>query len=225
MFEKDFEIQRDNLIQLWMAQGLLHPSSGESKDMEEIGNEYFDILLQSSLFQDARMDYQGIISTCKMHDRVHDLAELVSKSESLMGDLCGRDNTLEIRHVARVSTSTLENISARSVGKLRSLFSDNSEVPANILPRFKALRVLNLWNANIEELPVSVGRLKHLRYLDISKTRFKALPKSVGKLYNLQTLRAVNCALEEFPKELQNLINLRHIYFDEVIKFLSLIHI
>ncbi|XP_068339696.1 putative disease resistance protein RGA3 [Pyrus communis] len=219
MFEKDFEIERDNLIQLWMAQGLLRASHDESKDMEDTGNEYFDILLQSSLFQDATMGDNGIVTECKMHDLVHDLAELVSKSESLMGDLCGRDNTLEFRHVARVSTSTLENIATRSARKLRSLFSDNGEVPANILPRFKALRVLNLSDPNIEEFPVSVGRLKHLRYLDISWTRFKALPKSIGKLYNLQTLRAVNCALEEFPKELQNLINLRHIYFDEDIKF------
>ncbi|XP_050112836.1 putative disease resistance protein RGA3 isoform X2 [Malus sylvestris] len=219
MFKKDFEIERDNLIQLWMTQGLLRPSHGESKEMEDIGNEYFDILLQSSLFQDATISNNGIVSKCKMHDLVHDLAERVSKFEILTGESCGRDNTLEIRHVAWVSTSTLENIPARSAGKLRSLFSDNGEVPASILPRFKALRVLNLWNANIEELPVSVGRLKHLRYLDISKTGFKALPKSIGKLYNLQTLRAVNCALEEFPKELQNLINLRHIYFDEDIKF------
>nr|XP_028943875.1 putative disease resistance protein RGA1 isoform X2 [Malus domestica]XP_028943876.1 putative disease resistance protein RGA1 isoform X2 [Malus domestica]XP_028943877.1 putative disease resistance protein RGA1 isoform X2 [Malus domestica]XP_028943878.1 putative disease resistance protein RGA1 isoform X2 [Malus domestica]XP_028943879.1 putative disease resistance protein RGA1 isoform X2 [Malus domestica]XP_028943880.1 putative disease resistance protein RGA1 isoform X2 [Malus domestica]XP_02 len=219
IFEKDFEIQRENLIQLWMAQGLLRASHDESKDMEDTGNEYFDILLHSSLFQDATISDNGTVSKCKMHDLVHDLAELVSKSESLKGDLCGRDNTLEIRHVARVSTSTLENIPARSARKLRSLFSDNGEVPTNILPQFKALRVLNLWNANIEELPVSVGRLKHLRYLDISETGFKALPKSIGKLYNLQTLRAVNCALEEFPKELQNLINLRHIYFDEDIKF------
>ncbi|CAN6693194.1 unnamed protein product [Malus baccata var. baccata] len=216
MFEKDFQIQRDNLIQLWMAQGLLHSSHSENKDMEDIGNKYFDILLQSSLFQDATMDYQGIISTCKMHDRVHDLAELVSKFESLIGDLCGIDNTLEIRHVARVSTSTLKNIPARSAGKLRSLFFVDGEVPTNILPRFKVLRVLNLSNANIEGFPVSVGRLKHLRYLDISETRFKALPKSIGKLYNLQTLRAMNCALEEFPKELQNLINLRHIYFEDI---------
>ncbi|TQD75161.1 hypothetical protein C1H46_039301 [Malus baccata] len=219
MFEKDFEIERDNLIQLWMAQGLLRPSHDESKEMEDIGNEYFDILLQSSLFQDATICNNGIVSKCKMHDLVHDLAEHLSKSESLTGDLCVIDNTLEIRHVARVSTSTLEKIPKRSVGKLRSLFSDDGEVPSNILPHFKALHVLNLSNTNIEGFPVSVGRLKHLRYLDISKTRFKVLPKSIGKLYNLQTLRATNCALKEFPKELQNLINLRHIYFHASTKF------
>ncbi|XP_048425133.1 putative disease resistance protein RGA4 [Pyrus x bretschneideri] len=219
VFKKDFEIQRDSLIQLWMAQGLLHPSTGESRDMEDIGNEYFDILLQSSLFQDATMSDNGIVSKCKMHDLVHDLAELISKSEILTKDLCDTGKALEIRHVARVSTFTLENIPQRSVGKLRSLFSDKGEVPSNILSRFKAIRVLNLSNANIREFPISVGMMKHLRYLDISKTRFKALPKSIGKLHNLQTLRATYCALEEFPKELQNLINLRHIYFDKSTKF------
>ncbi|XP_050138972.1 putative disease resistance protein RGA3 isoform X2 [Malus sylvestris] len=219
MFKKDFEIQRENLIQLWMAQGLLHSSHGESKDMEDIGNEYFDNLLQSSLFQDAGMGHNGIVRECKMHDLVHDMAELVSKSESLRGDLRGIDNTNEIRHVARVSTSVLDKLPKRSARKLRSLFFDDGEVPRNILARFKALRVLNLSNANIEEFPVSVGRLKHLRYLDISETKFKSLPKSIGKLYNLQTLRATNCALKEFPKDLQNLTNLRHIYFDKSTKF------
>nr|XP_028955384.1 putative disease resistance protein RGA3 [Malus domestica] len=202
-----------------MAQGLLHSSHGESKDMEDIGNEYFDNLLQSSLFQDAGMGHNGIVRECKMHDLVHDMAELVSKSESLRGDLRGIDNTNEIRHVARVSTSVLDKLPKRSARKLRSLFFDDGEVPRNILARFKALRVLNLSNANIEEFPVSVGRLKHLRYLDISETKFKSLPKSIGKLYNLQTLRATNCALKEFPKDLQNLTNLRHIYFDKSTKF------
>ncbi|BFG15525.1 hypothetical protein CerSpe_017990 [Prunus speciosa] len=216
MLRKDVEIERDNLIQLWMAQGLLHPSPDKSKEMEDIGNEYFDILLQSSLFQDARTDEYGIISKCKMHDLVHDLAELVSKFETSTQDKYG--HTLEVRHVALVSTSILESIRESSVGRLHSLFSDG-KLPSNMLPGFKALRVLNLFKANIEELPISIGKLKHLRYLDISETRFKILPNSIGKLYNLQTLRATNCALEEFPKEVENLINLRHIYWDERTKF------
>ncbi|CAN6696320.1 unnamed protein product [Malus baccata var. baccata] len=219
MFKKDSIIERDSLIQLWMAQGLLNPLPGENKDMEDIGNEYFDILLQSSLFQDASMSDNGIVSKCMMHDLVHDLAELISKFEILTEDLCDTSNAVEIRHVARVSTSMLDKLPERSVRKLRSVFFNDGEVPSNILARFKALRVLNLCNANNEEFPVSVGRLKHLRYLDISQTRFKSLPNSIGKLYNLQTLRATNCALKEFPKELQNLINLRHIYFDQSMKF------
>ena len=122
MFKKDVEIQRDNLIQLWMAQGLLRPSHDESKDMEDIGNEYFDILLQSSLFQDATMSDNGIVSECKMHDLVHDLAKNLSKSESLTGDLCGIDNKLEIRHVARVSTSELGKFPKEVLGNCGHCF-------------------------------------------------------------------------------------------------------
>ncbi|CAB4299303.1 unnamed protein product [Prunus armeniaca] len=157
--------------------------------MEDVGNEYFDIRLQSSLFQDATANEYGIISKCKMHD----LAELVS-------------------------TSMQERIRASWVGRLRSLFSDG-ELPSNMLPGFKALRVLNLFKANIAELPTSIGKLKHLRYLDISETRLKTLPRSIGKLYNLQTLRARYCAFEEFPKEVQTLINLRHVYCDKRMQF------
>ncbi|RXI06016.1 hypothetical protein DVH24_018058 [Malus domestica] len=64
MFVKDFEIEKDDLVQLWMAQGYLHSSPNIS--MEDIGNEYFNILLQNSLFQDAREEYG--ITICKMHD-------------------------------------------------------------------------------------------------------------------------------------------------------------
>ncbi|CAL2227499.1 unnamed protein product [Prunus armeniaca] len=180
IFMKDFEIEKERLVQLWMAEGLLHSSSNQ--EMEDIGNEYFNILLQNSFFQDVTMDKDGVVITCKMHDLVHDLAELVSKS----------------------------------VGKLQSLFS-NGEDLRNSLSSFNSLRVLNLYDAAIEELSSSIGRLKHLRYLDVSRTQIKELPKSIGKLYNLQTLRMYTRhtrKLERFPKEMENLIKLRHVYFD-----------
>ncbi|CAL9002413.1 unnamed protein product [Prunus brigantina] len=205
MFLKDFNIEKDDLVQLWMAQGLLHHSSSQSNlEMEDVGNQYFNILLEKSFFQDVSMDNYNVITHCKMHDLVHDLAELVSKSKS-------KDSN-DVRHMAQPSTSELQGIPKGIV--VRSMFLEG-EVHGNILPRFKGLRVLKLQWADIDELPISIGKLKHLRYLDISGTMVKRLPQSVGKLYNLQTLRMRGLYLEEFPKELQNLINLRHIYFDK----------
>ncbi|XP_021826115.1 putative disease resistance protein RGA3 isoform X2 [Prunus avium] len=112
MFRKGSEIERDNLIQLWMARGWLHPSPNQSNlEMEDIGNDYFKILLENSLFQDATKDYYGNITRCRMHDLVHDLAELVSKSESFMPESNKIDDVLDIRHVTQTPTSMLQRIS------------------------------------------------------------------------------------------------------------------
>ncbi|XP_008242895.2 PREDICTED: putative disease resistance protein RGA3 [Prunus mume] len=203
MFVKDFNIEKDDLVQLWMAQGLLHrPSSQSNLEMEDVGNQYFNILLEKSFFQDVSMDNYNVITHCKMHDLVHDLSELVSKSKS-------KDSN-DVRHMAQPSASELQGIPKGIV--VRSMFLEG-KVLGNILPRFKGLRVLKLQEAYITELPISIGKLKHLRYLDISGTSVERLPQSVGKLYNLQTLRIWSLWLQECPKELQNLINLRHIYF------------
>ncbi|TQD79606.1 hypothetical protein C1H46_034831 [Malus baccata] len=213
IFNKDFEIERDDLVQLWMAQGYL--LSTFTMSMEDIGNEYFNTLLQNSLFQDAREDKYGIITECKMHDLVHDLAEEVFKFGSLTRDMdLMDDHAREIQHVAHISSTTLERITQGSIRRLRSLFVD-CEVFSNTFERFRDLRMLNLYDAKIEELPSSIGKLKRLRYLNISRTEIKELPKSVGKLYNLQTLRMSITNIKTFPREMENLINLRHVYFDE----------
>nr|XP_011467947.1 PREDICTED: putative disease resistance protein RGA3 isoform X2 [Fragaria vesca subsp. vesca] len=208
MLRKDFEIERDNLIQLWMAQGLLQTSTVENHHvMEDTGKEYFNILLNNSLIQ--KVIERGTITKYTMHDLVHDLAEKVSKSERLTQELND-----DVRHVARSRPpSTLENMSEVTVGRLRSLFS-NDQVPDIVSSKFKAMRVLSFDTADIKELPKSFGKLKHLRYLDLSDTGIKALPKSIGKLYNLQTLRMQNCDMNELPREMQNLINLRNLVLD-----------
>ncbi|KAL6277778.1 hypothetical protein ACE6H2_021379 [Prunus campanulata] len=210
MFIKGFTIEKDDLIQLWMAQELLYPSPTES--MEDVGNKIFKILLDNSLFQDVavpedvfRYSINTKSTTFKMHDLVHDLAEFVSKSKI--------QDSNEIRRVPQFSEIKLEGISKGAAHKVRSMFLIR-EVCGNILPRFKGMRVLKLQGAEIDELPNSIGELKHLRYLDISATNIKSLPQSIGKLYNLQTLRMHHLCLICFPKELQNLINLRHVSFD-----------
>ncbi|CAB4262992.1 unnamed protein product [Prunus armeniaca] len=192
IFMKDVEIERDDLIQLWMAQGLLHSSS--SLEMEDI---------------DVVKDDWGIITKCKMHDLVHDLSELVSRYDE--------EDKLDVGQ-AQFPSLIPKKISERNAGKLRSLFV-NGEALGNILASFKSLRVLKLYRSDIEGLPISIGELKHLRYLDVSETHIKELPKSIGRLYNLQTLRMPSSSsLQTFAKELQNLINLRHVYFNEYIE-------
>ena len=218
IFPKDYRINKEELIQLWMAEGFLQPSLGSCLVMEDIGNICFDILLGNSLFQDEEKDDYDNIIICKMHDLVHDLALLVSKSETLILNEDLVDGISLVRRlVIQSEGKSIPRIPSLKDGvwKLRTFISENAAL-GNTIINFECLRVLKLYGKSIEELPSSIGLLIHLRLLSISSPSIEALPKAITKLYNLQTLRIEGCyRLKELPKDLKNLINLRHIYFDE----------
>ncbi|KAM4105733.1 hypothetical protein ACB094_04G015000 [Castanea mollissima] len=228
IFPKDYDMGKEELIQHWMAGGLLQ----QSQAMEDIGNEYFDKLLANSLLQDIERNDYGDIVSCKMHDSVHDLALLISKQETL--HLEGN-----IRHLPLISndqTTTTIPPPKDDMSHIRSfsLISNNQVTPTIPLSRdvmhrlrtvywmhfefgnklldLKCVRDLTLFGREIEELPKSIGEFRHLRLLRIEETNIKALPNSVTKLYNLQTLVIKRCQnLLKLPNDLQNLISLRHI--------------
>ncbi|KAK8275364.1 hypothetical protein V6Z11_D10G133900 [Gossypium hirsutum] len=183
---EDFRIQREELIQLWMAEGFLQRSKGSSQlAFEDIGSEYFNDLLSNSLLQDVEKDLYGRIISCKMHDLVHDLAQSISdiKQQNVFDDV-------------KLWRSLFLNSSFTFIGK-----------------DFKGLRVLKFGGADIVSLPDAIGKLKHLRYFDISRTRIPRLPKSFTQLYLLETLRLLSCEmLKKLPEGMKNLVNLRHLY-------------
>ncbi|XP_022761323.1 disease resistance protein RGA2-like [Durio zibethinus] len=200
IFPKDFRIQKEQLIQLWMAEGFLQQSSQLA--FEETGNEYFNHLLSKSLLQDVEIDGYGCITTCKMHDLVHDLAQSISNAQT--------NSTHYNSH---------ENVHDIGVRLCRSLFLKTNA--SHIEWKFEGLRVLNFRDADIDSLPDSIGRLIHLRYLDISRTRISRLPEAITQLYHLQTLRLLtdiphrfNPRLEKLPEGMKNLVSLRHLYID-----------
>nr|XP_033517137.1 putative disease resistance protein RGA1 [Nicotiana tomentosiformis] len=93
MFPKDFEFEKDQLIQLWMAEGFLRPCQ-KTTVMEDVGNKFFELLLENSLLQDVKLDEHNNITHCKMHDLVHDLAEDILKSKLFDGG----DNLSQVRY-------------------------------------------------------------------------------------------------------------------------------
>ncbi|XP_009594508.1 putative disease resistance protein RGA4 isoform X2 [Nicotiana tomentosiformis] len=212
MFPKDFEFEKDQLIQLWMAEGYLRPCQ-KTTLMEDVGNKFFQILLQNSLLQDVKLDEHNNITHCKMHDLVHDLAGDILKSKLFDEKSDGGENLSQVQYFGWNSPrDKIDKIN--KPGHLCTLFLRSNHISEDTLLSFQFLRVLNLSRSAIKEISTSIGKLIHLRYLDLSNTMIKALPNSICKLYNMQTFRVNNCfSLKVLPDEMGNMISLRHIYY------------
>ncbi|KAK2995764.1 hypothetical protein RJ640_012226 [Escallonia rubra] len=93
---KDSEINKDNLIHLWMALGWLHPSESHLT-MEDVGSNYFDILLWNSFLQDL----PNSIGKLK-HLRYLDISETNVKTLPVSINKLYNLQTLRVDYLTRV---------------------------------------------------------------------------------------------------------------------------
>ncbi|KAL0413764.1 UNVERIFIED_CONTAM: putative disease resistance protein RGA3 [Sesamum radiatum] len=211
IFYEDEEIEKERLIQLWMAEGLFVENDGN--DMESLGSRVYDILLQNSFFQEAVKDDYGNVKCSKMHDLVHDLACSVSKTESFNVKNRNADNVpSRVKYLATESLcEESHKLAKEDAIYLRALLLGGKMIDS-VFRNCISLRALDLQKTDIEELTASISKLIHLRFLDVSFTRIRAFPESICKLYHLQTLRAIWCRkLAELPSQMHYLVSLRHL--------------
>jgi len=102
VFPKDFEMVKENLIQLWMANELV--TSRGNLQMEHVGNEVWNELYQRSFFQEVKSDVVGNI-TFKMHDLVHDLAQSIMGEECVASEVSSlTDLSIRTHHISCFDT-------------------------------------------------------------------------------------------------------------------------
>ncbi|PUZ68670.1 hypothetical protein GQ55_2G047600 [Panicum hallii var. hallii] len=228
MFPKDYEIDVQSLIHLWMANGFIPEQPGVCP--ETIGEKIFNELRSRSYYQDlksvpfrkkyytfGRMKYKYCSKiTCKIHDLMHDVAE------SSMGKECAAiathpSQSVYALHSARhlyLSLRQPENLLNASVEKgspaFQTLICDGYvKEDLKILSKYNSIRALKINQGSF----LRPKYLHHLRYLDLSESKIEALPEDISILYHLQTLDLSYCRnLERLPKELKYLTSLRHLY-------------
>jgi len=217
LFPKGFVFEKKTLIQLWAAEGFIQ-SSNDVRRVEDVGHEYFMSLLSMSFFQDIVVDDYGDISSCKMHDLMHDLAQLMVGNEYVMAE--GEEANIGNKTRFLSSHNALQfALTSSSSYKLRTFLLCPNTNASNYLRRsnvlsfsgLKFLRVLTLCGLNIVAIPNSIEEMKHLRYIDLSKSiGLKDLPPGITSLQNLQTLKLSDCSkLDILPENLNK--SLRHL--------------
>ncbi|XP_006655728.1 putative disease resistance RPP13-like protein 3 [Oryza brachyantha] len=221
IFPEDFEIKRWHLVNRWIAEGLVRARVG--KTLSDVGESYFDELISRSMIQPSRVNVEGCVKRCRVHDIMRDIIVSISKEEKFVysiGDNLPAIVVDKFRHVSYHGNNY--PIVGMNFSRVRSLtifgeFGQRSMVFGSSIcsPQFTMLRALDLENA---DLPLTqkdinnIGLLRHLTYLNMSTVRwpyFYALPRYIGKLQNLQVLDIRYSEVSILPTDISKLLMLR----------------
>ncbi|XP_052488062.1 putative disease resistance protein RGA1 [Gossypium raimondii] len=141
IFPKDYVMEKDKLIGLWMANGFI-PSRGHM-DLHDTGCEIFSELTWKSFLQDVKEHVHGIV-TCKMHDLVHDLAtSMMDKcyrklNKFVVGkdnDSGGMDELKELDIEGELNITGLGNVKSATEAKTSNLINKQNLISLSLFWR------------------------------------------------------------------------------------------
>ncbi|CAL2267107.1 unnamed protein product [Prunus armeniaca] len=212
LFPEDHVIINIRLIRLWIAEGFVEHVEGLTP--EEVANSYLMELIFRNMLQER---FVGSNPACTMHDLLREIALSIAKEEKFCAVHDGSE-TVEETGALRLSIQTTKGEigSCTGISRLRSFlvfatgvssFSFSNKLPFDL----KLLKVLDLEDVPIDNLPERVTCLFNLKYLSLVGTLIKELPESIGQLRNLQTLNIMWTKIEALPRGISKLLNLRHL--------------
>ncbi|KAM3399377.1 hypothetical protein ACQJBY_004651 [Aegilops geniculata] len=234
VFPRDYRIDVEKLIQLWIANGFI-PEYKEYT-LETAGKYIFNELVSRSFFVDIEEHKtdSGYYSrtTCKIHDLLLDIALSVMEKQS---DVATEEPsqieclpvfpdtarhlflTREVTDGICLSHEETEGISNELVQKrfpaIRTLLCDSFMGRSlQHLSKHSSFLALKLHIERESFLPKR-KYLRYLRYLDLSGSSIKALPEDISILYNLRMLDLSNCCfLDRLPRQMKYMTSLHHLY-------------
>ncbi|CAN6304428.1 unnamed protein product [Urochloa humidicola] len=219
IFQKGSTIDKDKLIQQWIALDFIKPSL-PNLSYKVQAEEYLREILATSLLQnfvpslvthELAKDSQHLI----MHDLVHDLARSVAGDEAVFLDCTMQNNSLSdsCHHVVVVRYD--KRLSKSLPVKVRSLhFRDcgGTQLPSDAFSSIKSLHVLDITGCALRKLPDPIRQLAHLRYLDASVLPDKDLPMWITSLLKLHFLSIQGSSkISNLPDSIGKLKELTHL--------------
>jgi len=74
-FPRGYELERDELVRIWIAQGFVSTSNHAAEELEDVGNRYFDELLAFSFLMQVQRRTIYEAEAFRIHDLLHKLAD------------------------------------------------------------------------------------------------------------------------------------------------------
>ncbi|KAE8789071.1 Disease resistance protein RPM1 [Hordeum vulgare] len=218
IFPEDQIIGRDDLIRRWIAEDLVR--GRQDDNLYELGDKYFNELINRSMIQPTDVDAFGRAQACKVHDLVLEFITFLSAEEDFVTILNGQQPfppQPDSIHRLSLRNSKGEHGIPQATKRLphvRTLFVSsrvNSMPPLSIFPVLRVLELEQCTRHNIR----GVEKLLHLRYLRLSQAYHYyydvciKLPEEIGNLQFLQTLDLKEARIKELPSTVVRLRQVR----------------
>lgn len=220
IYPEDHEILIDDLLELWIGEGLLD----EYDDIHEArgqGREIIAGLKAASLLENGKSE-----EYVKMHDVVRDMALWISS-----GSKAKTNRYLVLNHVGLLEAHLLTSrVEAERISLWGSSIRSITEIPScpnvlTFLARHTAIRmfpsgfmpvikVLDLsFNFQLAELPLGIGKLVELQFLNLSNTRIRELPVELKNLTKMKYLLLNSCyRMEVIPRQVISSFSLLRVF-------------
>nr|ABE02736.1 NBS-LRR type R protein Nbs9-75 [Oryza sativa Japonica Group] len=220
IFPEDFEINRNRLVNRWMAEGFI--KARVNMTIEDVGKSYFKELINRSMIQPSRAGIRGEFQSCRVHDIMRDITISISREENFVFLPRGTDYEAvqgNTRHIAFQESKYCSKISFDwSIIRSLTMFAERPvELEHSVCSsQLRMLRVLDLTDAQFTITQNDVNNivlLCHLKYLRIARynnaSYIYSLPKSIGRLDGLQTLDLDSTNISTLPTQITKLRSLR----------------
>ncbi|KXG24189.1 putative disease resistance RPP13-like protein 3 [Sorghum bicolor] len=224
IYPEDYEIERDQLIYLWVAERIV-TSKSPMQDVKDVAESCFNELVNRNMIQPESYYY-----------RVHDMMlDLIIKR-------CREDNFVSVVHSAQVVVERQDRVHRLSVS-LSDVPDDDSifQVATNCcrsqvrslvileaskwmppLLELKSLRVLFLkFPKHLKTMDLTgVCQLSQLRYLKVDdriyySERSIVLPSEIGRMRHLERLEIPNICICSIPSDIVDLPRLSHLILSD----------